>query len=84
MSADQGCALYRHFAADGSLLYVGISLSALNRLGQHKQNAEWFDKISRPHATSDQQNAQARRPAGTVHWLSGGMDRPQGIGGRAS
>jgi GIY-YIG catalytic domain-containing protein len=41
------CALYRHFDADGTLLYVGISLSALNRLGQHKQNAEWFDKIAR-------------------------------------
>ena len=47
MSADRGCALYRHFTADGTLLYVGISLSALNRLGQHRQNAEWFDKIAR-------------------------------------
>jgi hypothetical protein len=43
----EGCSLYRHFAADGTLLYVGILLSTLNRLGQHKQNAEWFDKIAR-------------------------------------
>jgi predicted GIY-YIG superfamily endonuclease len=41
------CSLYRHFAADGTLLYVGISLNPLNRLGQHKHNAAWFDKITR-------------------------------------
>lgn len=29
--------LYRHFAADGCLLYVGISLSAVARLTQHRQ-----------------------------------------------
>jgi hypothetical protein len=40
------CALYRHFAADGSLLYVGISLSALQRLGQHAESSGWFNAIS--------------------------------------
>jgi len=40
-------ALYRHFDADGQLLYVGISLSAVQRLGQHKHNASWFEKIVR-------------------------------------
>jgi len=39
--------LYRHFDKDGILLYVGISLSALNRLGQHKDHSHWFDTISR-------------------------------------
>ncbi len=39
--------LYRHFNADNELLYVGISLSALNRLGQHRDNSHWFDTISR-------------------------------------
>lgn len=39
--------LYRHFDADGKLLYVGISLSAINRLGQHKDNSHWYSKISR-------------------------------------
>jgi len=40
-------ALYRHFDAGGKLLYVGISLSAVQRLSQHKQTAKWFGKIAR-------------------------------------
>lgn len=38
--------LYRHFDSNGNLLYVGISLSTLNRLGQHKDNSHWFNSIS--------------------------------------
>src|SRR5438067_656371 len=37
--------LYRHFDADGTLLYVGISLSALQRLRGHRA-AEWIDRIT--------------------------------------
>lgn len=40
-------ALYRHFDAEGRLLYVGISLSAARRLEQHKSTAQWFSKIVR-------------------------------------
>ena len=36
--------LYRHFDAENSLLYVGISLSAINRLSQHRRSA-WADQI---------------------------------------
>ena len=39
--------LYRHYDKDDNLLYVGISLSTLQRLGQHKRNARWFDSITR-------------------------------------
>lgn len=39
-------ALYRHFDADGKLLYVGISLNAVARLSQHKLHADWFDQIA--------------------------------------
>ena len=39
--------LYRHFAANGELLYVGISLCAVGRLRQHRATAEWFDQIAR-------------------------------------
>jgi excinuclease UvrABC nuclease subunit len=39
--------LYRHFAADGTLLYVGISLSAFQRLAQHRSRAHWFEQIAR-------------------------------------
>lgn len=39
--------LYRHFAADDTLLYVGISLSAVYRLAQHRQASSWFGEIAR-------------------------------------
>jgi predicted GIY-YIG superfamily endonuclease len=40
-------ALYRHFSADGELLYIGISLSVLHRIGQHSKHSSWFNKIAR-------------------------------------
>lgn len=40
-------ALYRHFDAAGALLYVGISLSVVQRLQQHKRAAGWFGEIAR-------------------------------------
>jgi GIY-YIG catalytic domain-containing protein len=39
--------IYRHFNAEGELLYVGISLSAIVRLAGHRNKSEWFDKIAR-------------------------------------
>lgn len=38
--------LYRHFDAAGELLYVGISLSAISRLGQHAAVSPWFKDIT--------------------------------------
>lgn len=38
--------LYRHYDSSGTLLYVGVSLSALVRLGQHEAS-HWFDSIAR-------------------------------------
>jgi excinuclease UvrABC nuclease subunit len=44
---DRPTKLYRHYAADGTLLYVGISLSAIARLRQHiKSRASWVDDIA--------------------------------------
>lgn len=40
-------ALYRHFDKNGKLLYVGISLSVVKRLGQHKLHAHWYMRIAR-------------------------------------
>jgi predicted GIY-YIG superfamily endonuclease len=37
--------LYRHFDVENNLLYVGISLSTINRLGQHQHHSKWFDEI---------------------------------------
>jgi len=39
-------ALYRHFDEEGKLLYVGISLNALNRLAQHRDASHWFRRIA--------------------------------------
>ena len=39
-------ALYRHFDAAGVLLYVGISLSAMDRLAQHMRGSDWRDEIA--------------------------------------
>jgi len=40
-------ALYRHFNSAGDLLYVGISKSAVARLGQHMHGSSWAHEISR-------------------------------------
>lgn len=39
--------LYRHFDKDGRLLYVGISLNAVARLGGHRASSQWFGDIAR-------------------------------------
>lgn len=44
---DRPTDLYRHFDADGRLLYVGISLSTAARLTQHRATSHWFHKIAR-------------------------------------
>jgi hypothetical protein len=38
--------LYRHFDADDRLLYVGISISAVIRLYEHRSSS-WFYKIAK-------------------------------------
>lgn len=39
--------LYRHYSGTGKLLYIGISISAITRLKDHKIHAHWFDQIRR-------------------------------------
>lgn len=39
-------ALYRHFDSGGKLLYVGISISALQRFLGHRSNSEWVGQIA--------------------------------------
>lgn len=40
------CCLYRHFDKDGALLYVGVSLSAIQRLSQHREASHWSGDIA--------------------------------------
>lgn len=51
--------LYRHFDSEDKLLYVGISLSAINRLSQHKGNSAWFASIKRVEVESFQTKGEA-------------------------
>lgn len=47
MTGDEPTQLYRHFDAQGRLLYVGISLSTVARLTQHRNSSDWYSQISR-------------------------------------
>ena len=78
--------LYRHFDADGRLLYVGISLNALARLSQHSLDASWFKDIrlvtievfdTRLKAAAAERKAiRSERPMWNVaHARSGARDR---------
>lgn len=40
-------ALYRHYDANGTLLYVGISTSVMMRLAQHRWGSHWFTRVVR-------------------------------------
>lgn len=39
--------LYRHYNAEGVLLYVGVSLKAIFRLRQHQRRSHWSDDIAK-------------------------------------
>lgn len=43
---EQVTSLYRHFDEGGRLLYVGISLSAMNRLATHMSASDWRHQIA--------------------------------------
>jgi hypothetical protein len=43
---DKPTDLYRHWDKDGRLLYVGISLSATQRLAAHMHGSHWSDSIA--------------------------------------
>jgi hypothetical protein len=42
---DETTTLYRHFDASGALLYVGVSLSSLDRLADHR-GSRWHSDIA--------------------------------------
>jgi len=39
--------LYRHFNSKDELMYIGISLSTVARLSQHKEHSHWFSDITK-------------------------------------
>jgi len=40
------CALYRHYGVNFNLLYVGISVSLLNRTSNHSNVSDWFQSVA--------------------------------------
>lgn len=40
-------ALYRHFDADGTLIYVGVTANPLQRLAAHECGSAWIQEIAR-------------------------------------
>ena len=52
--------LYRHFDETGALLYVGISLSAITRLRQHRDRSVWFSQIKSITITQFETRADAK------------------------
>jgi len=49
MSIDSTTDLYRYFDAEGRLLYVGISFSAIARAAQHRESTGWWCDVARMH-----------------------------------
>lgn len=47
MERNKTTSLYRHFNDKDELLYIGVSLSTLTRLGQHRNNSNWFNSITK-------------------------------------
>jgi len=45
-SKSMTCKLYRHYNDSGELLYVGVSLNAIQRLTQHNESSSWADDIA--------------------------------------
>jgi predicted GIY-YIG superfamily endonuclease len=52
--------LYRFYAADGELLYVGITKSLPHRLGQHESDKPWFRYVETIKVTNYGSRSHAR------------------------
>jgi len=39
--------LYRLFNADDELLYIGVSMSALKRIGEHRADKDWWQEVAK-------------------------------------
>lgn len=66
-------ALYRHYDADGRLLYVGIAGSLTRRDKQHRDHSAWFASVARTEtewlSSRDDALAAERRAIATEHPL---------------
>jgi predicted GIY-YIG superfamily endonuclease len=47
LKCDGETVLYRHFDKDSALLYVGVSMSGMRRLSEHRDHSPWFRDIAR-------------------------------------
>lgn len=65
--------LYRLRDADGALLYVGISQSAMRRLGEHAASKSWWDEVARV----DVEHFATRAEAVAAEWRAIGDENPR-------
>lgn len=72
--------LYRYWSDRGTLLYIGISINAVARLGQHR-GKEWFDRIAKITVQKFETYAQAESAElraicyeGPIHNIKGPRD----------
>jgi predicted GIY-YIG superfamily endonuclease len=65
--------LYRHFDKNGFLLYVGVSMSAIKRLSEHKNKSAWFKDIARV----DVENFETRKSALVAESLAIRNEKPK-------
>jgi hypothetical protein len=80
MSIDSTTDLYRYFDAEGRLLYVGISFSAIARAAQHRKSKGWWRDVAnmtiehlptRAAALDAERNAIiGEKPAHNIVWSS--------------
>lgn len=80
---DDVTALYRHYDADGTLLYVGIAISPIARLCEHRVASAWYDEIAtvkiRRYPTRDLALAaelEAIRGEKPLHNIAGALTPP--------
>lgn len=64
--SEQPCYLYRAFDAEGQLLYVGISINAITRLGQHSSGSDWWTQVVRVEIETHEDRAAALEAEGVA------------------
>ena len=64
--------VYRCWAADGRLLYIGMSMGVAHRLSEHRRTAAWFPEV----AKVTTQTYQSRDEAMTAERIAIQHERP--------